>query len=109
MEVRSQSLLHPQPIAVECPSSSRCVWTSDLALEISSIGLSVEVGDKLLFKKGAYKACCTSKVDPYAQVGNQMTYKPSPSAFLQLCCHLVTVSLPIYLVMLLPRVCRRKE
>jgi hypothetical protein len=46
------------------PPTSRCVWTSDLSLEISSIGSSLEVGDKLLFKEGVLKARCTSKVDP---------------------------------------------
>jgi hypothetical protein len=51
-------------ISPSLPPTSRCVWTSDSSLEITSIGSSLEVGDKLLLMKGVLKACCTSKVDP---------------------------------------------
>jgi DNA-binding beta-propeller fold protein YncE len=46
-------------------SSSLCVWTSDSSLEISGFGPSIEPGDVLMFKRGVWKARCTSELDPF--------------------------------------------
>jgi hypothetical protein len=45
-------------------STSRCVWKSDISLEISSFGSSLDVDDVISLKSGALKARCTSILDP---------------------------------------------
>jgi hypothetical protein len=46
------------------PISSRCFWVNDSALDILSIGSSVDLGDVLSMKEGVLKARCTSQMDP---------------------------------------------
>jgi hypothetical protein len=59
------------------PWSSRCLWTSDSSLEISSFGSFIEPGDVLTLKTGVLKARCTSKVDPFC--GSWKTNDPQNS------------------------------
>jgi hypothetical protein len=46
-------------------SKARCLWITDSAVQIYSIGSSLNVGDQLRIKKGVLKARCTSKIDPF--------------------------------------------